>query len=472
MKAWTSLILLGLAIGSGLYIYFGAIKKEDREQARSAEEGRYFKSPPELYERIEILQARGSEIHLKRMGQRWFVDSPFQDLAASNTMEQILSSLKDFQQESILLRSSELKERQQDLDQYGLLVPQLKLRIFLTGEDRPQEITIGDKNPSGQSTYALDGQEGHLLLVNHVLDFLASYDPADYRENRLITVEADQFEELSLYAEGQQPIKLRKEDSKWKMLAPDELPLNQEFVHNQISRLAMIRATEFVSDLPALTPSDIRIEIGFQEGAVDRRSTESDLRPNGIELQLRKQRKAGRKTSGPDDFDYFAKSDKSLPASIARFHFDNFNKDYRAYVKTSFDDFSEDEIKSIRLSNFGELFWGLERSNGGWVFAGDPSREAPMKEAVDEALRSLRNLRAEHFMSRLAELNLKEWDYAFQLDEIAVIAIREFKTHQELAYSRDGRILKYSLREKTFDPKVWDWTIKAAQPSEAPSEDL
>lgn len=477
MKRRTLAVLFLLALASGLYIHFGVIKKLERE-AEGTGGGEFFSALPEFYERLHIIQARGEEIELHRDGSRWFVRSPIDDLASNKTMEQVLNALRAFEIESVLLSREELLRRAQDLEQYGLESPRLVIAAYPTGGGEPKSIRLGNKNPAGTETYALDPTSGDLVLASQNLEFMSSYQADDYREHRLITVEAEDFSEVKMKVKDQKDIRFVREGEQWRMTEPEDLPLDQDFTRNQMSRLAILRATEF-SDEKSIPRPQIEIEIGFKEGVVDRRVDENDSRPQGALIQLARQAKKGasKDLAEADRFNYYGKSDKSPIASIARFHYDNFSKDYRAYIKKSFDDFADDQIEEIEMKQFGETRWVLKKLASGWQWEGN-AEDAPLPstEQVEVALRSLRNIQAEHFMTRLSEIPSEKSEWHIRLKskngEAIEFAFSEHPNHQELSYQNGDKLLKYSLRERTFDPTVWNWAAQTEEPEPLSEETL
>jgi len=461
VKLKSLIILLLLATGAGLYIHFGVLERAEERLSQD----HFFPSDPSLLERISIRPSFEDEIELERRGSRWFVSQPFDDLVSSTTQDQIFSGLRALRIESVLFEGEEYNRRLEDLQQYGLASPSLIVSAYQTADGDFYQLHFGKRNPSGEALYALDPDGERVLLVSSELDFLASYDSMDYRETRLLTVDADHFEEVNIHTLDDE-IRLRKEGVTWKMLHPGPYPVDQEFVRNQLSRLAMLRATEFDSSLTgAFEEADIQITIGFEEGVVDRRSDENDPRPHGTLIQITRQKKPGRSGESADHFDYFAKSDKSEPAHTARFHYDNFIKDHRAYVKTSFDDFTESQIKRLTVRNFGEFSAEVERDGERWRKRSESGESEAFTndEILQSSLNRLRNLRAQHFITSSSEsqdMKTYEWWVELKLvdDSHIHFGFRPEKAFTELAYLRDGQILRYSLRETDFDPTVWDLT--------------
>ncbi|TVQ77806.1 MAG: DUF4340 domain-containing protein [Bradymonadales bacterium] len=462
MKLSSLLFLVVAALGFGLYIHFSAIPKIEKSRSGDSDAEPFFQEDPRFYSRLEMTQSRGEQIVLERAPQGWFLREPIQDLGSQSAMDQLLQAVADFRIKQKLLDAEAIESRSSGLDDFGLESPRLKIRAFLSGNLDAEEFWIGNRNPAGNFAFVLNPKTQNLYLGSLELEFAAGFDAEDYRETRLTTVSAEDFEEVRIQVKGQSELRFVRDDLKgWRWSSHPELPLDQDFVANQISRIALIRATEF-REVPKRLFDDpeIRIRVGFREGVVDRRTDESDPLFQGVEFSITRQKRPGRRSSEPDDYEYFGKSDKSAPASIARFHYDNFSKGLGAYVKRSFDEFSEDQVLGLEVKNFGERLWSLERSEAGvWTQAGK-ELEALSTRDILAGLRQLRNLTAEHFMSVESSPVKENYDWWFEIERESqpamVYAIRIFPTHQELLFAQEERALKFSLREEAFDPSVWE----------------
>ncbi|PIR22395.1 MAG: hypothetical protein COV44_08275 [Deltaproteobacteria bacterium CG11_big_fil_rev_8_21_14_0_20_45_16] len=457
MKLKQLIFLLVLLIGMGAYIYWGIQKPAEEKQATDDYDKQLIKDDLSQLAQIEIKNEKGSFI-LEKGGNTWKLLGPHEDIASSTKVETLISALLRIKADKILYEAASYPEAEARLDDFGLGKLALEIGLQLGASAEPRMIRIGRKNPGGSLTYIDDKKNKRIILSPESLDILKSAEPKDYREMRLTTVEAHDYADLSVIQSGKKMRLERNEKGDWVMKQPWQLPLDQSFTNNQISKIPMIRANEFLAKTPpAFSKPSIQLIVGFKEGAKDLRSGVGDKRPQGLEIQFARSKKLGSKNRNDDSYEYFAKSDKTAAARIPRFHYENFEKGPEAYIQKSFENFDIEKVEGLALLATDHLFgWNLSRTGDGWLAKSEKqSISDPNQDEIKNILDSLKRIRglafeksepAPGFTQLLFQISLK-------LKDGQIVAWSIDKKKQTLWISFGGFDLRYKLDASAFDEK-------------------
>lgn len=471
MKAWTLSLLLLITIGLGTYIYYGIQKPAEEAAERLPVEDRVIPYDLELLEEIQIRIPGQKKIVLSSQDSRWLIKEPYQDLPSQTRLESLFHTLSHWKKEKSILSPQEFSKEQ--LAKYKLGgAESLGLQLKFKSEDKALVFHLGGPNPSRSGNYVWNENSSEVLLASNQLDSLRTETPDGFREKRLITVDNEDIAEVRIQnAQGNMKF-ARNSSGEWEMLEPSPLPIDQVFTKNQLNKLTLMRANEFLEKSPTeLKKPEIRILVGFKENVKDKRTDESDPRPSGTELLLARQKKS-KKIEGDegDQFEYFASSEKVGAVRISRFHYDNFTKSYREFVKKSFDDFSLSQVKNIKMTAKDENF-ELVHQDGKFQWE---EKEPVVQEALNKAINELRNLKASEFLA----LEAAPQNVDLRLNLI-VEGIGErhyaFKTEGNTQYLwlRTGdQDLKYSLRQDSFDSSLWKKSSLKSAPKASSEEEL
>src|SRR5688572_20705051 len=138
MKTKTTLILLAVVLGLGLYIKFYESKGPNTEEAkRQAQNVINFER--DALEGIVILNG-DDKIELRRQEKKWRIEAPFKDQADSGAIESFLANLESWQKYDTI-PAKEIAKDKGRLDEFGL--SNAKLRLKLLGKEMPAEIVFG-----------------------------------------------------------------------------------------------------------------------------------------------------------------------------------------------------------------------------------------------------------------------------------------------------------------------------------------
>ncbi len=466
MKPKSLLILFLITLGILSYVYF-AIEKPAKDKELS--EGKEDRLAPEDMSLVQSFKLTIGElkIELQRQKVGWRILTPIQDIAAQNRIENLVTNLEKLKKTRVLYTPEKLAEAKPDLTQFGLNPPKVILEYKTSEQSVPSEIQLGSQTPSGNLTYVLTKSHG-LSIGTMDLDFLSTQNPDDFREMRISTVTPSDYDEVEV-TRGSQKIKFTRENDQWVMNGLyHDLPIDKDFVSNYIEKISFMRANKFYTSSPAVMQKpDIKILVGFKEGVSDLRTTESDTRPKGTEIWLVKRKnikykpssKKDSATSAPEEeFEYFVKSEKTQAASIAKFHYDNFDKSPEDFIKKTFDNFLISDLTEVSIRPAKGKALTLTKGASGFEVKGDSSQTLDQTK-VENAFNKLRSLRAVKFVGVEKNLpktssflivfnaqNQKTYEFAFLFEANA--------TH--LWYKSGDKTLKYIFAKDALNPKDFE----------------
>jgi hypothetical protein len=394
MKGRSLLVLSVLTIGILVYVYYGIQKPAEKKIELAEKENALARGKLDKIEWIQITTGTES-FRLDRQNEGWKISSPLQDLAAQSKIETLISAIEKTKKMKTLIEKDELEKKSFNKTQYGLQPVKLKVEYKTSDLPKPYILNLGDSNPAATGIF-FETEDMGIGLGSMELDYLNSQTSKDFREMRLTTVSAGDFDEVSITSKNK-TMKLKRDNGEWKMLQPFQLPLDQEIVNNFVEKIGFIRATEFLSKpAPSLSNPDIRIVVGFKQGIRDGRSTESDKRPQGLELLLSKVKA-----------DYYAKSDKTPAASIIQYHYDNFLKNPEELVRRSFDRFMNADVQEILAHELGKKPRKLVRSTTGFTIDEGQGPHGIQTETVNNVLNALRTFKPSKFVKQSAIPSIK-----------------------------------------------------------------
>lgn len=409
MKGRSLLLLFAACVGLGFYLYYGVQKPSETREADKEKESRLARGDLRQLKQVSI-SANGIKIDLEKAeGAQpvWRMIAPSKDLAASSKIESLISALERFKKTKVIYEKSEIQAQKEKLAQFGLTPPKLRVEYKTADLSDPVQIFLGGSNPSSSGTYTqVGGSDSEVLLATMDLDFLTTQVPDDFREMRLTTVDPMSFAEVEIQSNGKRMKFVRTPDDRWTMTAPyKDLPIDIEYTRSELQKISYIRANKFIETMPeALKNPDIRVLIGFKENVTDERTSVNDPRPKGVEILFgraaRKLPKLKIQSKSPDkndEYEYYAKSDKTSPATLARYHYDTFLKPPEDYIRKTFEIFDPSQVQKMVIRSAKMDSITVERVKDTYEVTQGTQKKAGSKDAIENALRQIRGLRAVKF---------------------------------------------------------------------------
>ncbi len=234
MRLRSTLILAVLFAALGAYLYWVELP---RDPDAPSDEPLVALTVDEV-DRIE-LEHPGRRVVVERKDSGWHMLEPVDAAADERTISNLLDAVAE-------ARVSRTLDPGQDLPTFGLDAPSAS--IALTGGGKPlAEIKLGKNTPVGGSTYVLRDGDERIHLVADTLDTRLDKKASDLRDKRVLVFDEADARALRLRTAAGE-IVLSRDESGWRITAPQELRADQAKVGTLLSSLHSMRASDFVDE--------------------------------------------------------------------------------------------------------------------------------------------------------------------------------------------------------------------------------
>ena len=254
MNFKTTLIILAVfIILGGAYFFFGR-PSPDTEQSKADQQ--------KIREVYTLSQDKIRQISLS------FKDEAYQPLTLAKNADSIWQLTAPFTADADPLKINEMlqdllekKVKQtleaEDLAQYGLQPPNIRIELWTEGETPAKTFLIGDRTVN-YSVYTKEKSESHIFLIESSAldDFTKS--PSDLRDRSVFKFAPAEVTTLGLQVGNQAEIRCQRQgDSKldvtgdtegWEMIQPVEAKADARVVEDIVSALSSVRAVVFEAD--------------------------------------------------------------------------------------------------------------------------------------------------------------------------------------------------------------------------------
>lgn len=460
---WKSTLVLGvLALGMLAYLQWGVIRPHEEETEKKEQEAKVFSEDLSSLTSIRLLHAKDEEIVLSQKEGRWNLEKPIKDIVSASQLETLLNHLKMLKIKGVLVEGAEFEARKDSLDQYGIHPNSftVELQFF----NHKKTIRFGNMLAQGFDLYAKIDDDPRVLLVDSSMDVWKMNSAEELREKRLINVDTSALRRVQIQlSKGNARLLFEREasDKPWTMKEPFQLPLDQEFTQARLSKIGLVQASRFLEKIPpSLSKPEVFVKVLFDDQTRDARSPLNDPLPHGAELRLASVKRADAKKDDPDSFTYYAQSDKSPPAEIARFHMENLNRPATDYIDRRFDDFLGSEVVQFEVFAQGESVLSAARDPQGKIeLRSGQEKVEGNSQSFDQAIEHLRNLVALQFvgLAKPPSSNKTAWGIRlrFSNQSTRYFYVEDPSVESRLWTDKAGQGVEYRLRAKALDPQLF-----------------
>ena len=249
----TLIILVVFILLGGVYFFFGR-PSPDAEQSKT-----------DMQKIREVYALNKDKIRQIRLS---FKDESYQSLTLAKNADgtwQLTAPLAadadppkiDEMLQDLLEKKVKQTLEAEDLAQYGLQPPNIRVELWIAGESPVKTFLIGDKTVN-YSVYAKEQSESHIFLIESsaLNDFTKS--PSDLRDRSVFKFSPAEIATLRLEVVGQPEILCEKqgalnpdaaeEAGEWKMTQPVQAKADARAVEEIVSALADLKAVVFEAD--------------------------------------------------------------------------------------------------------------------------------------------------------------------------------------------------------------------------------
>ena len=242
MKTRTTLLLLLLAVGLGLWIKFFESKKPNTVEAQR-QAGNVVNFDREKLEGIAI-QNGEDKIVLRREQGTWRLAEPVKDQADNATVDNLLSEIEAWRKEGTV-PAREITGDKGRMNEFGLVQPRLRLRLI--GPGAPAEIFFGKDTAFSGTMYVRLADSKDVFLAAQTVRTDISKKPDDFRDRKLTDLTTAQVTRAILKSPAGE-IELTKKNEHWEIVKPLQARGDDQKIGDLFAQVTNARVQEFIAD--------------------------------------------------------------------------------------------------------------------------------------------------------------------------------------------------------------------------------
>jgi len=242
MKWKTTLVLLAIAIGLGVFIKFYDSKRPGTEEAqREAQNVVNFDR-----DKIDgvIIQNGDEKIEMHRRDNKWRLETPIKDQADSSLIDNLLSNLENWQKDATIA-AKEIEADKKKLNEFGLSRPKLRLRLL--GESAPPEILFGKDAALEGKMYVRFENSRETYLANQSIKKDVEKKADDFRDRKLTDLITAQVSRVVVKTPAGE-MELQKEGDHWEIVKPLRARGDDQRIGDLLAQVTTARIQQFVAD--------------------------------------------------------------------------------------------------------------------------------------------------------------------------------------------------------------------------------
>lgn len=240
------LVLLIVALGLGAYIYF-----VESERDPSGVEPRESLFSTDVAD-IDEIRIEGAEAFtVRRTDDKWALVDPVAAPADASVVEAIASSLASVSIDRVL------EEDASDLGPFGLDNPRLTVSFRTTGGQQ-HELQLGSTTPTQSGLYAKTADSSRLFLIPAYFESTFTKTVFDVRDRRVLAVNRDTLDRVTIAPRGAVALDLRREDAGWRLTAPIQTRADYTTADTLVARITNARMSAIESEGGEPTAAQLR----------------------------------------------------------------------------------------------------------------------------------------------------------------------------------------------------------------------
>jgi len=397
-------------------------------------------------DRFEIRRQDEDVIALAKQGDEWRITQPIQAAADSELVTRLLTDLLD----SPIGQDGGVTITTENQTQYGLNKPSVQL--VLHGGGKSRTLRYANSVPQRPTErFAVTDEVGKLFtLANHVTDELQDNAADEFRNRRLVRLDADDVRGVTIQS-GSETTELRRDGNTWKIVRPVDAVADESAGGNLASAVVDLEADEFVESNPA----------DLAKYGLDRpRLTITATGPSGEETV------AFGSSAGDDGGRYARRQGENVVVTVADFLFDDVNKQYAELRNRNLLTFENDDVTRISLVNPSGAV-ELEKQGGAWQML-KPRRVPANANRVADLLFAL----GQPADAAVEENAIDLAKYGLDKPQVtAIVSTRDGRT-QSLFVGRSSARPGHYVRTSTTANLVLDVSMETVQALQVSESDL
>ncbi len=239
--------LLAVAVLGGLvaWIYFYEYRGEEGRLKAEEAAKKVVEFDKEKADGLDLIRPEGT-VSLRREGGDWKLTAPTNARADGEEVSGLLSTL------SWLEVDHRMQVRPEDLGEYKLGEPALRI-VLHPGEGKPEvSLAVGDKSPIGSAYYARLGEAPEVITVSASVDKFLKTTAETLRYKKVVGLDSWNVSRFTV-ARGGSMLAFAKQGEDWRLESPVAFPAERTKVSNLLYDLTALRAEGFEPDGTALS---------------------------------------------------------------------------------------------------------------------------------------------------------------------------------------------------------------------------
>lgn len=237
--SWFAVFVVVLVAGT---YYFEVYQSQKSEHAKS-EESKIISFPADQIHQVEVENKLG-KVLLKRDADGWRLEEPVKDWADNQFTEDFINGLAS---EKILETAAEGENINWSI--YGL-EKEISKVVFTNQQGGSQLVLVSEKKNFEGNSFIRKGAENKVLVVSSQWALRSQKAPLDFRDKRIFRGKIGSVEAIHIKSQRDE-FELVNKDNKWLSEKHQDLKLDQNKVREVLTSLNEVRASDFLSSLPA-----------------------------------------------------------------------------------------------------------------------------------------------------------------------------------------------------------------------------
>jgi hypothetical protein len=227
-----------------VYVIRNELRNQVTKKADDFRDKKLSDTAPALVQKIHVKTAE-LEVELERKNNHWSFLKPIAARAADQKVNDLLASVLNAQVSQFLPETPTPEQ--------GLAEPRATVQLTLDGQKDPLTLTVGaaptgDENKE-KSFAKLSTRAAVTVLANTALDPLIKPRIADLRDRKLLRVESDIVDRLTIESQAGSKFVLARKGESWVRKEGDkEIAINDAMASRLLTELVAAEATNLVAD--------------------------------------------------------------------------------------------------------------------------------------------------------------------------------------------------------------------------------
>jgi hypothetical protein len=246
------LILLGVALALGGYIYFIELGRDP--SGTPEKKDKVFAIESGKLEELEIRAASGETTSLKKQGDNWQIVSPAGIDLDPSEVSSVVSTLETLENQRTL------EENPSSVAEFGLEPARIAVGFRAAGDSGMRRLLVGKKTPTGGDLYARVEGQPKVFLVSAYLEDSLNKTPFNLRDKTVLKIDRVGVDMLGLESQGSPALTFQRKDSEWRFTRPIDARADFSAVDNIVGKVAQakMKALEPPPAGPEYTPADLK----------------------------------------------------------------------------------------------------------------------------------------------------------------------------------------------------------------------